>query len=110
LINCGYTAAQAILTNNVRPDALLCCNDIMALAAIDAARDLGFLTSDDLSLIGFDDIPIVGWTSYRLTTIRQPIIRMINEVVDLIEVGAKVPLHEMTTSILPGKLMVRGSA
>jgi DNA-binding LacI/PurR family transcriptional regulator len=106
----GYTAAQAMLTGKDRPDALFCCNDIMALAAIDAARELGLSTPDDLSIIGFDDIPMAGWTSYRLTTIRQPITRMINEVVSLIEAGATVPVDETTTSILPGKLMVRGSA
>ncbi|MCX8279000.1 substrate-binding domain-containing protein [Phyllobacterium sp. 0TCS1.6C] len=106
----GYVAAQAMLTQKTRPDAVFCCNDIMALAAIDAARELGLSTPDDLSVIGFDDIPMAKWTSYRLTTIRQPITRMINEVVNLIEAGAAVPIDDTATSILPGKLMVRGSA
>lgn len=106
----SYVAVQSMLSRKDRPDALFCCNDIMALAAIDAARERGLSVPADLSIIGFDDIPMAGWTSYRLTTIRQPVTRMVNEVVSLIHDGAHVPVDETTTSILPGKLMIRGSA
>ncbi|RYE67169.1 MAG: LacI family transcriptional regulator [Rhizobiaceae bacterium] len=106
----SYGAVLSLLTAKNRPDALFCCNDIMALAAIDAARELGLSAPEDLSIVGFDDIPMAGWRSYRLTTIRQPITRMISEVVGLIQASKTVPLDETTTSILPGKLIVRGSA
>ena len=106
----SYGAVLSLLTAKNPPDALFCCNDIMALAAIDAARELGLSAPEDLSIVGFDDIPMAGWRSYRLTTIRQPITRMISEVVGLIQASNTVPLDETTTSILPGKLIVRGSA
>jgi DNA-binding LacI/PurR family transcriptional regulator len=106
----SYIAAQSLLTRQNRPDALFCCNDIMALAAIDAARELGLSAPEDVSIVGFDDIPMAGWRSYRLTTIRQPITRMISEVINLIQASKTVPLDETTTSILPGKLILRSSA
>ncbi|WP_430249611.1 LacI family DNA-binding transcriptional regulator [Neorhizobium sp. DAR64860/K0K1] len=106
----GYVAAHAMLSSRERPDALFCCNDIMALAAIDAARELGIAVPDALSIIGFDDIPMAGWTSYRLTTIRQPVPRMIHEVMTIIHTGDETDRGETVTRILPGKLMVRGRA
>jgi len=57
----------------------------MALALIDAARARGIRVPEDLAVIGFDDIPMAGWQSYRLTTVRQPIRRMVAEALTLIE-------------------------
>ena len=55
----------------------------MALGTVDASRiGLGMRISDDISIIGFDDIPIAGWPSYNLTTIRQPVQRMVDDSVE----------------------------
>jgi DNA-binding LacI/PurR family transcriptional regulator len=104
----GYAAAMSMFSGE-RPDALFCCNDIMALAAIDAARECGLSVPVDISVVGFDDIPMAAWTSYRLTTVRQPINRMIDEVIDLIGHPSR-PIDETVTRILPGKLMIRASS
>lgn len=106
----AYSAAMTLLAGANPPDALFCCNDIMALAAIDAAKERGMKIPGDLAIVGFDDIPMASWTSYRLTTIRQPVERMIREALALIEDPRVKPSDDGTTVMLPGKLMIRASA
>jgi Transcriptional regulators len=54
------------------PTALFCANDLIAFGALTALRDSGIRVPDDISLVGFDDIPIAAQTSVPLTTVRQP--------------------------------------
>ncbi|WP_413992394.1 substrate-binding domain-containing protein [Labrys okinawensis] len=106
----AYAAAMSLYAQPDAPDALFCCNDIMALAAIDAARERGLRIGDDISIVGFDDIPMAAWTSYRLTTIRQPVDRMIQEALDMIDDETLGPSDGGAVHVLPGKLIIRGSA
>lgn len=58
-------------------DALICANDLMAIGAIDCARDsFGLRVPRDLSIVGFDGVAPAMWASYRVTTVRQPVRRM----------------------------------
>ncbi len=50
--------------------ALFCMNDICAIGVLRAVREAGLRVPDDLSMIGFDDIPMVAYTDPPLTTIR----------------------------------------
>ena len=78
----GHMAAMRLLRRNRPPDAIFCANDIMALGALDAARnELHLKVPQDVSIIGFDDISPASWSSYDLTTLRQPIEVMVNEAV-----------------------------
>ena len=106
----AYSATMSLLSSPTPPDAVFCCNDIMALAAIDAARERGMKIPDDLAIIGFDDIPMASWTSYRLTTIRQPIERMVTEALRIIADETIRPSDDGSVRIIPGKIMIRGSA
>ena len=105
-----YAATMSLLSSAAPPEALFCCNDIMALAAIDAARERGMKIPDDLAIVGFDDIPMASWSSYRLTTIRQPVERMVNEALGIIDDDTIKPSDDGFTRIIPGKLMIRASA
>jgi DNA-binding LacI/PurR family transcriptional regulator len=59
------------------PQAVICANDVMAIGAMDAARfDLGIAVPDKASVVGFDGVGPASWSSYRLTTLRQPVQRM----------------------------------
>ncbi|MBC2774562.1 substrate-binding domain-containing protein [Rhizobium sp. AQ_MP] len=107
--NEAYAAALRLLASRSRPDALFCCNDIMGLAAIDAAREKGLRPGEDIAIVGFDDIPMAGWTSYRLTTIRQPVERMVQEALSIIDDPAIRPGDDGSVRILPGKLTIRAS-
>jgi len=58
-------------------DALICANDLMAIGAIDCARNQFQLNvPHDLSIVGFDGVAPAMWASYQLSTIRQPVRRM----------------------------------
>lgn len=105
----AHAAATDLLSGRAAPDALFCCNDIMALAAIDAARAKGMSVPDDVAIVGFDDIPMAAWDSYRLTTVRQPVERMVEETIALLDDMTGAPESEGTMRILPGELIERAT-
>ncbi|MBI1280086.1 MAG: LacI family DNA-binding transcriptional regulator [Anaerolineaceae bacterium] len=65
----AYQAAYALLQREDRPTALLVINDMLAIAVMRAANDLGLNIPGDLSVAGFDDIPFANYTIPRLTTV-----------------------------------------
>lgn len=68
----GYDVALTLLSRNPRPTALLCANDAMALGALHAAQQLGLQVGSDVSIVGYDDIPVARFAAIPLTTLRQP--------------------------------------
>ncbi len=60
---------MTLLSRPDRPTALLVINDLLAIAVMRAANDLGLRVPGDLSVAGFDDIPFSSYTSPRLTTV-----------------------------------------
>ena len=106
----GYIAAGKLLNAKERPDALFCANDFMAIAAIDQARSLGLKVPGDLSVVGFDDASMAGWPRYSLTTIRQPVDRLVEATVDVLVNAIEIPENERVIKVIPGRLVVRDSA
>ena len=72
----GFAAGTELLTRSDRPTAIFAASDQMALGVYEAARRQGLRIPDDLSVIGFDDLPEAGWASPPLTTVRQPLSEM----------------------------------
>ncbi|MEU7834390.1 LacI family DNA-binding transcriptional regulator [Nonomuraea sp. NPDC049129] len=72
----GLAAAQRLLRLPDRPTAIFATNDGQAIGVYHAAHQLGLRIPDDLSVIGFDDMPSVRWAIPPLTTIRQPLRQM----------------------------------
>lgn len=106
----GQEAARRLLKSTTPPDGVFCAADIMALGAMDVARyEFGLKIPDQLSIIGFDDIPISSWLTDDLTTIRQPIDEMVDAAMQLLEDNE----DEIPTGVdrlFPGELVIRGSA
>ena len=69
----GYRAGTRILALGKRPTAVFAANDGMAIGALSAFRDAGVRVPDDISLAGFDDIPISRFTAPTLSSVRVPI-------------------------------------
>jgi LacI family transcriptional regulator len=65
----AYHAAYTLLSKPERPTALLVINDMLAMAVMRAANDLGLTIPGDLSVAGFDDIPFSSYILPRLTTV-----------------------------------------
>jgi DNA-binding LacI/PurR family transcriptional regulator len=72
----GYPFAKQLLARGRPFTGLFAYNDISAIGAISAFREAGFRVPEDLSVVGFDDIPAAAYTSPSLTTVRQPLVRM----------------------------------
>jgi DNA-binding LacI/PurR family transcriptional regulator len=72
----GCDAARALLARPERPTAIFTANDLQALGVYQAARDAGLRIPDDLSVVGFDDLPVVAWVDPPLTTVHQPLTEM----------------------------------
>ncbi len=106
----AFEQASRMLRHSSRPTAIFAGNDAIALATIDAARGLGLNVPDDLSVIGFDDIPAATLVTPNLTTIRQPL-RAIGEVATqrLIERMNSSSNIGPSYSLLQPELIVRGS-
>ncbi|MEV4175288.1 LacI family DNA-binding transcriptional regulator [Nonomuraea sp. NPDC049709] len=76
LIEGGLAEAHRLLRLRDRPTAIFATNDGQAIGVYHAAHQLGLRIPDDLSVIGFDDMPSVRWAIPPLTTIRQPLAEM----------------------------------
>jgi DNA-binding LacI/PurR family transcriptional regulator len=72
----GYTAARGLLRRPDRPTAIFAANDLQALGVYQAAREAGLRIPEDLSVVGFDDLPVVSWIDPPLTTVHQPLTEM----------------------------------
>lgn len=72
----GYEAGVELLDLPDRPTAVFAGSDEQAFGVIEAARVAGLSVPRDLSVVGFDDLPISRWASPPLTTVRQPLAEM----------------------------------
>jgi DNA-binding LacI/PurR family transcriptional regulator len=105
----GREAALALLAED-DIDGVFCVTDLLALGFLDAARyERGRSVPDDLSLIGFDDIPQAAWSAYRLTTFRQPVAELTTAVMTVIRHGAHSPNPRHGLARVPVELVVRSS-
>jgi LacI family transcriptional regulator len=72
----GYPFAKQLLSRKQPFTALFAYNDISAIGSIWAIKEAGLRVPQDISVIGFDDIPGAAYANPGLTTVRQPLIRM----------------------------------
>lgn len=72
----GYAAGLELLRLPQPPTAVFTGNDLQALGLYEAARELGVRIPEDLSVVGFDDLPLARWVGPPLTTVRQPLTEM----------------------------------
>jgi LacI family transcriptional regulator len=105
----GYPFAKQLLARKRPFTALFAYNDISAIGAIWAFREAGLRIPEDISVVGFDDIPAAAFASPGLTTVRQPLERMgqiaAKTVIDQIEGKAK----NVQEIVVEPEFVVRGS-
>jgi len=103
----GHAAAGALLDKGCT--AIVCGSDLMAFGAIRAARQRGLEVPRDVSVVGFDDSPLIAFADPPLTTIRQPVEAMGNAAVDALleEISGNAP--QRTEFVFQPELVVRGS-
>lgn len=104
-------AARAMFSRAERPEAVFVANDHMAFAVMDVLRaELGLGVPDDVSVVGFDDVPPAAWAAYDLTTVRQRANQMVAETVRTLLASIEKKDTEPRRVAIEGPLIVRGSA
>ncbi|MCG8478045.1 MAG: substrate-binding domain-containing protein, partial [Spirochaetales bacterium] len=85
----GYLSIRELLEAGVVPDGVFAENDLLAMGVIQGILDSGFRVPEDISVIGFDDIPIASHRDIQLSTIHQPKYR-------IGRYAAEILLHHLT--------------
>lgn len=105
----GREVIQQMLRQEKPPTAVFCSNDYLAIGVMEGARELGLRLPKDLSVVGFDDIPLASYVTPGLDTIRLPAYDMgalgLETLLDRIANGHRPPVHRLMAL----ELIVRGS-
>jgi LacI family transcriptional regulator len=107
----GLRAAERLLAASGRPTAIFAQSDLLALGAMSALRAHGVRVPEDMSMIGFDDIPVAQVFDPPLTTLRQPM-REVGELAARLVLEAPEGARRRRTTrhhVLRAPLVVRGS-
>lgn len=106
----GFSGAQGLLALPEPPTAIFAANDDMAFGVIEAARVAGLRLPEDLSVIGFDDVPQAASVHPPLTTVRQPLEQMGRVAAATLLSLIEDPARSVERVVLPTELIVRQSA
>jgi LacI family transcriptional regulator, repressor for deo operon, udp, cdd, tsx, nupC, and nupG len=103
----GVAAASRLLDRGVT--GFVCGSDLMALGAIRAIRQRGLSVPGDVSVVGYDDSPLIAFTDPPLTTVRQPVLQMASAAVSALldEIGGRGAPH--SEYVFAPELVVRAS-
>ena len=113
----GYTfagaanATRSLFRAKPFPDAVFVANDHMAFAVMDVLRsDMQLRIPQNVSIVGYDDVPEAGWGAYNLTTVEQPADAMVEATIAMLmeQIGQRDV--QCRATVLPARLVVRGSA
>ncbi|MAT96104.1 MAG: LacI family transcriptional regulator [Anaerolineaceae bacterium] len=105
----GFHGANHLLNLAEPPTAIFASSDLVALGVMDAARSRNINIPADLSLIGFDDIPMSAVLIPQLTTVRQPLTDMGLCATQMLLALIQKPEEKQTSVILPTELIIRES-
>jgi len=103
----GHAAADRLLERGVT--GIICGSDLMALGAIRAARARGLSIPGEVSVVGYDDSPLIAFTDPPLTTLRQPVRAMSNAAVHALVDAINGQPAPHTEYVFGPELVVRGS-
>jgi LacI family transcriptional regulator len=106
----GYELGGELLDMPDRPTAIAACNDLMAFGAMSAAQDRGLIVGEDVSITGFDDIPMAEYSHPPLTTVNQPVYKIGNMVCEILINIIKKNITEYQQILLKPSLVIRQSS
>jgi len=105
----GYDGASVLLDLPVPPTAIFASNDVMAMGVMDAVRNRRMHVPDDISVVGFDNIPQSAMVYPSLTTVQQPLEQMGRVATQMLLGILKSPEKDVSRIELPTELIVRNS-
>lgn len=105
----GYEITNQLLDQPRFPTAIIACNDLMAFGAMSAAQERGLVVGSDVSITGFDNIPMSEYSHPPLTTVNQPIYQIGTTVCEMLIRRIRGETTEMEQILLTPSLIVRQS-
>lgn len=102
-------AAKQMVAKERLPTAVFCSSDVIALNLLEECRTSGIKVPDDLSVVGFDDIPLAGWGTFHLTTVRQDLRAQCQRAVELLVERIDSPGGDIAHEVVPVQLVERRS-
>lgn len=90
----GHASMSELMALDPIPTVVLCANDTVAIGAFNAARGLGRQVPGDVSIVGFDDLPMAAWEVFQLTTVHQPMEEMARAAVRLLIERIEGEVHD----------------
>ena len=108
-IESGAEATEALLAGPARPTAIFAVNDNTAIGALSTIARRGLLIPDDISLVGYNDIPIVSRLPVPMTTVRVPFDQIALEALDLLN-ATDLADHDRIRVVTPTLIPRRSTA
>jgi LacI family transcriptional regulator len=105
----GYRLMGRLLDGPARPTGVFAHNDLMALGVIAALRDRGVECPGEVSVVGYDDLPVTEFTSPPLTTVHLPGYQLGRMAADVVVAMADDPHHQPSDLTVTPRITVRGS-
>src|SRR6202046_5079433 len=105
----GRQAFARLMTLAPPPTAVFCANDVLAIGALEAARTAGLAVPGDVTVVGFDDIPLAGLSLIDLTTVGCDLSAMARSAADLLIERIADPGRPARKIVHPPRLVLRGT-
>ena len=102
----GRAEMQRLLTDGPA-EAYFCGDDVLSIGALSALADAGLAVPGDVGIIGFNDMEMAGWANIGLTTIHQPVARIIEASVDLVVALVDAPDTPPEAQMFPCHVVAR---
>ena len=102
----GRTEMQRLLADTPA-EAYFCGDDVLSIGALSALADAGLSSPDDVGIIGFNDMEMAGWANIALTTVHQPVAKIIEASVDLVVALVDAPQTLPAVQLFPCHVVAR---
>lgn len=105
----GEEQGRVLLSSGEPPTAIFASSDLQAIGVYRAAHALGYRVPEDVSVVGYDDLPVAEWVFPTLTTVHQPLREMAQAATDLV---VRLSRGDLTTTLrleLPVAFIARES-
>ncbi len=103
----GRAEMQRLLAEAPPAEAYFCGDDVLSIGALSALAEAGLAVPGDVGIIGFNDMEMAGWANIALTTIHQPVAKIIEASVDLVVALADAPQTAPAVRLFPCHVVSR---